>query len=148
MSIRIRLHYSKALDLDLIEKNIEVWLRRVTVQVAFKKTRGWSQPYEAIIDTGAPVSIIPPAIWQEIEKEILGEYRIQGIVPKKDAYLPVKVANISCVLIDEKNITAALKIKTYLSLVEKAPLVLGFENIISRAKLYLNPQDNEGYIEI
>lgn len=74
MSIRIKLHHSKALDLELIEKNIEVWLRRITVQVSFKKSHGWSQPYEAIIDTGAPVSIIPPAIWHEIEKEVLGEY--------------------------------------------------------------------------
>ena len=148
MSIRIRLHYSKALDLELIEKNIEVWLRRLTVQACFKKPRVWSQPYEAIIDTGAPVSIIPPAIWQEIEKEILGEHKIQGIVPKKDSCLPVKIANVSCVLMDDKNMTNTLKIKAYLSLEEKVPLILGFENIISKAKLYLNPEISEGYIEI
>ncbi len=148
MSIRIKLHYSKALDLELIEKNIEIWLRRVTVQVSFQKPDSWTHPYEAIIDTGAPVSIIPPAIWQEIEKEILGEYKIQGIVPKKDAYLNVKIANIFCVLMDEKNVTERLKIKAYLSLEEKAPLVLGFENIISKAKLYVNSESNIGYIEI
>jgi len=91
MSIRVKLHFSKALDLDLIEKGIEIWLRRITVQVSFKKSRGWTQPYEAIIDTGAPVSVVPPAIWQEIEREILGEYRIQGIVPKKDSFLPVRI---------------------------------------------------------
>lgn len=148
MSIRIRLHFSKALDLELIEKNIEIWLRRITIQVSFKKPRDWTQPYEAIIDTGAPVSILPPAIWQEIEKEILGEYKIQGIVPKKDSYLPVKIANVFCVLMDEKNVTDTLKIKAYLALEEKAPLVLGFENIISRANLYINSKNSEGYIEI
>jgi hypothetical protein len=148
MSIRIRLHYSKALDLELIEKNIEIWLRRITVQVTFQKPKGWSQPYEAIVDTGAPVSIIPPAIWQEIEKEVLGEYKIQGIVPKKDSFLPVRIANVFCVLMDKQNITDKLKIKAYLSLEEKAPLVLGFENIFSRAKLYLNPENGEGFIEI
>lgn len=149
MSIRIRLHYSNALDLELIEKNIEIWLRRITVQTSFRKLRGWTQPYEAIIDTGAPVSIIPSAIWQEIEKEILlEEHKIQGIVPRKDSYLPVKIANIFCVLMDERNLTGTLKIKAYLSLEEKAPLVLGFENIISKAKLYLDSENNEGYIEI
>ena len=148
MSNKIRLHYSKALDLDLIEKNIEVWLRRLAVQVCFKKPHAWTQPYEAIIDTGAPVSIIPPAIWQEIEKEILGEHKIQGIVPKKDSYLSVKIANVSCVLMDDKNMTDRLKIKAYLSLEEKVPLILGFENILSKAKLYLNPEIEEGSIEI
>lgn len=148
MSTKINLHYSKALDLELIEKNIEIWLRRITVQVLFKKPYGWTSPYEAIIDTGAPVSIIPPAIWAESEKEILGETKIQGIVNRKDSYLSVKVANISCVMMDERNITKTLKIKAYLALEEKAPLVLGFENILSKAKLYLNPENSEGYIEI
>lgn len=148
MSIRIRLHYSKALDLELIEKNIEIWLRRITVQIAFKKSSGWTQPYEAIIDTGAPVSIIPPAIWQETEIEILGDYKIQGIVPKKDAHLSVKVANIFCVLMDEKNATDTIKIKAYLSLEERAPLVLGFENIISKSRLYIDAENSLGYIEI
>ena len=105
MSISVRLHFSKALDLELLEKNIEVWLRRLTVQVSFKTPRAWTQPYEAIMDTGAPVSIIPPAIWKDIDREILGEYKIQGIVLKRDAFLPVKIANISCVLMDEKNVT-------------------------------------------
>ena len=58
MSISVRLHFSKALDLELLEKNIEVWLRRLTVQVSFKTPRACTQPYEAIMDTGAPVSII------------------------------------------------------------------------------------------
>ena len=148
MSIRIRLHYSKALDLELIEKNIEIWLRRVTVGVSFQKPDGWTQPYEAIIDTGAPVSILPPAIWREIDREVLGESKIQGIVTKKDAYLPVKIANIYCVLMDEDSMTGILKIKAYLSLEENAPLVLGFENLLSTAKMYSNSKEDEGYIEI
>lgn len=148
MSIRIRLHYSKALDLELIEKNIEIWLRRVTVSVSFKKPDGWTQPYEAIIDTGAPVSILPPAIWREIEREELGESRIQGIVSKKDAYLPVKIADIYCVLMDEERLTDSIKIKAYLSLEEKSPLVLGFENLLSAARMYSNSKDGDGYIEI
>jgi len=148
MSISVRLHFSKALDLELLEKNIEVWLRRLTVQVSFKTPRAWTQPYEAIMDTGAPVSIIPPAIWKDIDREILGEYKIQGIVLKRDAFLPVKIANISCVLMDEKNVTGTLKIKAYLSLEEKAPLVLGFENIISNARLYIDTKNDDGYIVI
>ena len=119
------------------------------MQICFKKSSGWTQPYEAIIDTGAPLSIIPPAIWQEIEKEILAEeHKIRGIVSKKDSYLSVKIANISCVLMDEKSVSEEVKIKAYLSLETKAPLVLGLENIISMARLYINLKDNEGYIEL
>jgi len=62
MSTKVQLHYSQALDIGLLEKNVEVWFRRLTVQIMFKKQKLFSQPYEAIVDTGAPVSIIPPAI--------------------------------------------------------------------------------------
>jgi len=148
MSTKIKLHYSKALDISLLEKGIEVWLRRITIQTAFKTSKGFTQPYEAIVDTGAPVSILPPAIWQDIEKEILGDYRIKGIVPKKDAFLPVKVANVCAALLDEHKSTRMLKIKAYLSIEPEVPLVLGFENFLSQAKIYSDTQNNSGYIEI
>ena len=148
MSTKIKLYYSQALDIDLLEKNIEVWLRRLTIQVAFKKTRGFSQPYEAIVDTGAPVSIIPPAIWEECENEVLGEYKIKGLVPKKEAYINVKIANVYCVLLDEHNTTKTLPIKAYLSLEARVPLVLGFESFLSNAKLCSDFPTRSGYIEI
>ena len=148
MSTKIRLHYSQALDIDLLEKNIEVWLRRITIQVVFKKQKGFSQPYESIVDTGAPVSIIPPSIWEECEKEIIGGYKIQGLVPKKGAYIDVKIANIYCVLLDEHKTTDILPIKAYLSLEPKVPLVLGFESFLSKGKLYSDCKTKDGYIEI
>jgi hypothetical protein len=148
MSTKIQLHYSQALDIDLLEKNVEVWFRRLTVQVVFGKQKDFSQPYEAIVDTGAPVSIIPPAIWQDCEKEIIGQYKIRGLVPKKDAYIDVKIANISCVLFDEHNASGVLAIKAYLSMEPNVPLVLGFEGFLSKAKLYSDFQAKQGYIDI
>lgn len=60
----------------------------------------------------------------------------------------MKIANIFCVLMDEKNITDTLRLKAYLALEEKAPLVLGFENLISIAKLYIDSGNSDGYIEV
>ena len=128
MSTKIKLKYTKALNLELIEKNIEIWSRRLTAQVSFKTTSGWTQPYEAIIDTGAPVSVIPPAIAEEIVKNIFTDYAISGIVPHEEAKLPVKVADVWCSFLDSEKISKPLKIKAYLSTDHRVPLVLGFEN--------------------
>ncbi len=148
MSIRINLQYAKALNLELIEKGIEVWIRRLTAQVRFKTKDGWTRSYEAIIDTGAPVSVIPPSISEEVDKNILADYAISGIVPHQEAVLPVKVADVWCAFLDEERISKSLKIKAYLSTDHRVPLVLGFENLLSKAILYSDCKGNKSFIEI
>ena len=49
---------------------------------------------------------------------------------------------------DEKHLTDTIKIKAYLSQEERVPLVLGFENIISKAKMFIDSENSEGFIEI
>ena len=70
MSTKIDLQFVKSLDLDLLEKGVEVWIIRIIGQVKFKTIDGWTRVYEAIIDTGAPVSFIPKSIWTRIESKI------------------------------------------------------------------------------
>ena len=104
--------------------------------------------YEAIIDTGAPVSVIPPSISEVAVKKILGDYAISGIVPHEEAVLPVKVADVWCTLLDEERISKSLKIKAYLSTDHRVPLGLGFENLLSKAILYSDCKANKNFIEI
>ncbi|MDI6794338.1 MAG: hypothetical protein QME81_15985 [bacterium] len=66
MSTKIDLQFVKSLDLDLLEKGVEVWIIRIIGQIKFKTSDGWTRAYEAIIDTGAPVSFIPKSIWTRI----------------------------------------------------------------------------------
>lgn len=91
---KIELQFTRTLDLDLVNKGIKVWLVRITGQIKFQTKNGWSRPYEAIIDTGAPVSLIPYSIWTKIKTEIIADYRISGVVPDKKCSLPVKVGNV------------------------------------------------------
>lgn len=83
MSTKIDLQFVKSLDLDLLEKGVEVWIIRIIGQVKFKTADGWTRVYEAIIDTGAPVSFVPKSIWTRIESKIETDYVVSGIVPKK-----------------------------------------------------------------
>jgi predicted aspartyl protease len=40
---------------------------RVMCGLRFEKTKGWSKEYPSILDTGAPISVIPKSIWSDID---------------------------------------------------------------------------------
>lgn len=148
MSTRIELDFTKTLDIDLLEKGIKIWLVRIVAQVCFKaKNNNWTRPYEAIIDTGAPVSLIPLTIWQEIDARVFSNYRISGIVPNKECSLPVKVGKAACTIIDKKSSTGVLNINAYLTLTDKVPLIIGFDNLLTDLKLVSDYRSKTAYLE-
>lgn len=148
MSTKIRLDFTKTLDIDLLEKGVKVWLIRIVAQVCFKtKDNQWTRPYSAIIDTGAPVSLIPVSIWKEIDVKIFTDYRISGIVPNKGSSIPVKVGNATCTIIDRKASTGDLNINAYLTLTDKVPLIIGFDNLLTDLKLVSDYKTKLAYLE-
>lgn len=148
MSIKIDLDFTKTLDIDLLEKGVKIWLIRIVAQVCFKtKDTNWTRPYEAIIDTGAPVSLIPLTIWQEIDTKIFADYKISGIVPKSECSLPVKVGNVTCIIVDKKASTKDLTINAYLTLTDRVPLILGFYDLFTNLKLVSDYKSKIAYIE-
>ncbi len=50
------------------------------------KTRNdeWHKRESAIIDTGAPISMMPQDLWESIETEILTDHEAYGINPCKE----------------------------------------------------------------
>ena len=135
MSIRIDLHFSQTIDIDLLEKGHKIWLIRIMGQVRFKTKDGWSRPYEAIIDTGAPVSLIPLGIWENIEAEVMSDYIIGGIVPNKECSLPVKVGKVACKVIGKEIASREIELNSYLVLTNKVPLIIGFDSFLTTFKL-------------
>lgn len=80
----IKLWFKKILDPELeIKIPKRIYLIRLYADVIFKTPSGWTNPYPAIIDTGAPVTVIPLDLWKKCEINILGNHWIKGIVPKK-----------------------------------------------------------------
>jgi hypothetical protein len=60
-------------------------LIRVFGLIKLKQRDGsWSKSYPAIIDTGAPISVIPLSRWIQSDVEILTDHETRGIVEKRD----------------------------------------------------------------
>ena len=148
MSTKIELHFNRSLDLDLLEKGIKIWLTRIVAEVCFKtKDNNWTRPYEAIIDTGAPVSLIPFSIWQKVDPKILADYKISGIVSNENCSLPVKVGNVSCRIMGISSSTDELGINAYLTLTDKVPLIIGFDSLLTDLKLVSDYKTKIAYFE-
>jgi len=39
------------------------------------------------MDTGAPISLVPPKIWKKCDIEIVGETELLGVIPKRECVM-------------------------------------------------------------
>ncbi len=65
MNKRIRLFFSTEPIIDAKSRvDLHEGIRLLSV-VEFMSAQGWSEPESAIVDTGAPISLIPHKIWRK-----------------------------------------------------------------------------------
>ena len=60
--MRIRLEVRRTLDLEALEQGQTIFTARCFARVRFRQRQEWSVEYFAILDTGAPFSVIPSNI--------------------------------------------------------------------------------------
>lgn len=146
MSIKqIGLHFREFENPDLVDVDIKII--RLFCEVAFKCGDDYTDSYSAILDTGAPVSVIPYQIWSKLKVNCLKEYKIRGIVPKRKCKLPVTVGEVSCILLDKEQSTDDIKIKSYLAYSNEIPLIIGFKDLLDRFGVYLSFKKDLAYLE-
>jgi hypothetical protein len=122
---------------------------RILCKVAFKTDGGYSEPEEyAIIDTGSPISIIPPRVWATSKVRVLKDYKITGLVDKEECKLPVSFSELTCRLLDEENITGDLSIKADLAYTDELPIILGFSDLLDEIVIHIDCKNDLAYLEV
>lgn len=98
MSIHLALRIDKHSDPDdptLVITRLLAWVSFLTIDGEL------TDPELAIVDTGAPLSLIPQDIWQGYCYFKVRDNVIRGVVPKPDCELPVIDGVVACVLRDD-----------------------------------------------
>jgi hypothetical protein len=123
---------------------------RLITAIRLQMDSGWTAALEAIVDTGSTVSILPHFAWRNVSTRILSskEVILRGIAPQKEAVLQAKIAEIVCTFHDEQRISPPLKIKAYLLPNDSVPLIMGFEDVLTSAKLVSDYRNGIAYLEI
>lgn len=124
------------------------YLTRLICNTKFKTFNGWTKSYDAIIDTGAHISIIPLEIWQDLETEIFADYYVRGLSPKKECSVDFKIAKVELIIFDESgNMAPELEIFAYLAMDDGIPLILGFKTLLDEFKICFNHKDDKAWLE-
>lgn len=143
----IKLYFKEFYDSELADRGTKSHIIRLFVDVQLKTKDDWTEPYPAILDTGAHASLIPFKVWSECLVNFTVDYVVRGVVPKEECVLPVLIGDISCVLVDRERQTDELKISAYLALTDDVPFVIGFWDLLERFKLYMDYRNKEAYLE-
>jgi len=148
MFTRIGLSFQRFPSLELKERGVLVDFIRLIGRVEFEMEAGWSEPHLAILDTGAPMCLLPLDRWQECKIELLTEgYPLRGVVPKEECILPVKIGKIALRLVDEKYLGKRLEAEAYLAPTNDVPLVIGFHRCFERYKVVFDYERGFAYVE-
>jgi hypothetical protein len=147
MHNRVRLEVRRTLDLEALERGRTLFSYRCFARLWFREPGGWSTERLAIVDTGAPFSVIPSTVWQPLMMHDLGPSQLRGIVPQTSASLPARLAHIVGVLTDEDQVSPPLELTALLVEAPNVPLILGWSGCLDRAKVVLDAPRNAAWIE-
>ncbi|MBI3319182.1 MAG: hypothetical protein HYZ89_01150 [Candidatus Omnitrophica bacterium] len=132
-------------DVDFIEHGF--WLSRILCSVRFPVAQGLSDPYQAIIDTGAPTAIVPLSLWSQTHVNRLKTFSLQGLVARKECAIPVIAGIIGAVLEDRHGHQVKRSFRAYLAQTDDVPLILGMQDILAESKLFLDLKTETAWLE-
>lgn len=147
MSTRIALAFQTNYDLTLLSVGLKVRLVRSLVDVCFKTSTGWTEPFEAIVDTGNPITVIPQRIHQQIVSQLLyskpvdllgiGQGSVRGFL-----------SNIVMSFHDQQTTSPPLQAKAYLLNDNSAPLIIGYEDGLTELRFTSDYPQQQAYFKM
>lgn len=148
-SIKIKLTFDKIPDLEALQDGILIEIFRIIANIKFLKGKEWASAFKAIVDTGAPMTLIPKFIWEQIEFKILSpkEYGILGISPPGTEKISTKLVCVTAAFADAQNVSPPVPLRCRLLPDNSIPLVIGFLDFLDRYKLVLDYKNNTAYLE-
>ncbi len=127
-----------------------ITITRVVAYVGFLKMNGQYLKVRAIIDTGAPVSLIPFNVWSWCPVELGKKRIIQSVTDREECNFEVYQGEITIALFDEAGsmILSDLTIEVDLCATSEMPTLLGVHDFLSRGCLHVDYAGGEAWFEM
>ena len=142
----LELEVRRFLNLEALDHGVKLFSFRVWVRVRFKTPHGWSPVFRAIIDTGAPFSVLPNSLWTSLECQHGFVTTLSGLVPLPSAILKARLSQVTCMVSDLTMSSSPLRIWALLAEGE-VPLVLGCAGFLDRTTLTLDGTRQRAWLE-
>lgn len=147
---RINLRFQVSAHPDLSYQNKPLPVVRLVVDVRFRLPSGdFSEVYEAVVDTGAYIAVIPRRIWRRIEREVsTTNVFFGGVKGAKRCQVRADLGTVTCVLSDREGRTPSpTVIPAYLAYTDRVPLLVGFADLLTRCRTTFDPTTGEAWIQ-
>lgn len=134
MFTTIELEFETHIDLELLERGIVVRLIRLRASVQLQTAEGWTAKYKALVDTGNPISIVPKSVWRKSQRAcfLSDKSVVHGIGGGRASG---RLGEITFVFVDRNSASPAIRAKAILLDDDSVPFLIGFEDILTDAKL-------------
>jgi len=147
MSIKVRLYWKTKLDRLHLANGIHVRIIRLFVPVSFRETTEWSDPVNAIIDLGSPLTVLPKRVWQTMQNvQYLSDIVPLGGVGK--GVVLARLAKIEIAFLTTQKEIFARTIKAYLAEDDAVPLLLGVEDLLTWARLVCDYPKSKAFLQV
>ena len=108
---------------------------------------GWLAPRKAVVDTGAPVSLVPRYAWHSASFTPLASVRAAGVVNRPECTIPATLATLTCVLTSGADSSAPLVIHAMLADSDRVPFLLGMSGLLDSFPTAFNIPAGSAYVE-
>ena len=122
------------------------FLARLYGRIRFRQGQGWSDDHTALIDTGAPYSVVPLALWPALRMQRVATQAIRGIVPGVHAEMSAELAKISAQLLDATHRSPRLTLWAMLAESDRVPLILGWSGCLDRVRLVVDAPHRRAWL--
>jgi len=144
----INLEVKRFLDFEAFDHGLKVFSFRIWLRAQFHSPDGWTPVVPALLDTGAPFSVLPKSLWSHLQITQRGfATGLRGLVPGKSAVIPARFAQVLCRLSDAHMTADPISLWTFLADGE-VPLVLGCSGLLDHALLTLDAARLTGRLEL
>lgn len=120
---------------------------RLVTHLSLATNVGWTKFRDVVVDTGAPISLLPSDLWKAARFRELGRTHVGGINSRAECRIPAILAEIECLLSDGTNSLGPLLIHCYLAESNQTPTLLGVSGFIARGVLHVEIENGVAWIE-
>jgi len=140
----IGLYFQKTIDLEQFQRGLVIRFIRLIGRVSFRTSDDWSITYDAIIDTGCPISVIPRSRWENIEHNMILP---QASLELGGGTVIGQLGEVTLRFHYNNDVSPPITIKAHLLDGDDRPLILGFEDILTDIRLVSDFVVDTAYLE-
>jgi hypothetical protein len=138
------LYFRKTIDLEQFQRGLVIRYVRLVGDVSFRTSEGWSITYDAIIDTGCPITVIPHSRWEKIEHRMILP---QTSLDLGGGTVTGQLGEVTLRFHYNNDMSPSLTVKAHLLDGDDRPFILGFEDILTDIRLVSDFAADTAYLE-